>query len=64
MIKLTNVNNYLTNKTIQTLRNKTPTTNISRINPFFPTVPTCAVQETQSLGQQMLNATVGINGLS
>ena len=51
------------------------------INPFIPKVPTCAVQETvslgimgapevpplcretQSLGQQMLNATVGMNGL-
>ena len=32
-------------------------------NPFLPTVPTFAVRETQSLGQQMLNATVGINGL-
>ena len=37
-------------------------------NPFVPTVPTCAVRETQSLGQHMLelsceNATVGTNGL-
>ena len=37
-------------------------------NPFFPTVPTFAVRETASLGQQMLelsceNATVGTNGL-
>ena len=31
-------------------------------NPFVPTVPTFAVRETQSLGQQMLNAPVGING--
>ena len=39
-----------------------------QINPFFPTVSTCAVRETQSLGQHMLelsceNATVGKNGL-
>ena len=38
------------------------------INPFFPTVPTCAVRETASLGLHMLelsceNATVGTNGL-
>ena len=33
------------------------------INPFMPTVPTFAVRETTSLGQQMLNATVDINGL-
>ena len=37
------------------------------INPFFPTVPTFAVRETQSLGQHMLelsceNATVSKNG--
>ena len=36
--------------------------------PFVPTVPTFAVRETASLGQQMLelsceNATVGTNGL-
>ena len=35
-----------------------------QINPFFPTVSTCAVRETQSLGQHILehsfeNATVG-----
>ena len=34
------------------------------INPFVPTVPTFAVRETASLGQQMLNAPVGINGLT
>jgi len=39
------------------------------LNPFMPTVPTFAVRETQSLGQQMLelsckNATVGTNGLN
>ena len=38
------------------------------IDPFVPTVPTCAVRETASLGQHMLelsceNATVGTNGL-
>ena len=38
------------------------------INPFFPTVPTCAVRETASLGLHMLelsceNATVDKNGL-
>ena len=33
-------------------------------NPFMPTVPTFAVRETQSLGQQMLNATVGKKGLT
>ena len=38
------------------------------VNPFFPTVPTCAVRETQFLGQYMLelsceNATLGTNGL-
>ena len=41
----------------------------NNLNPFVPTVPTFAVRETQSLGQQMLelsceNATVGTNGLS
>ena len=39
------------------------------VNPFVSTVPTFAVRETQSLGQQMLelgceNATVGTNGLN
>ena len=39
------------------------------LNPFLPTVPTFAVREKQSLGQQMLelsceNATVGKNGLT
>ena len=30
----------------------------------MPTVPSFAVRETASLGQQMLNATVGTNGLN
>ena len=33
------------------------------LNMSEPTVPTFAVRETQSLGQQMLNRLVGINGL-
>jgi len=42
---------------------------VTSINPFVPTVPTFAVRETASLGQQMLelgceNATVGKNGLN
>ena len=36
---------------------------IISIRSFVPTVPTFAVRETQSLGQQMLNAPLGINGL-
>jgi len=34
------------------------------LNTFFPTVAFDICRETQSLGQQMLNATVGKNGLS
>ena len=38
-------------------------TETDNFNPFVPTVSTFAVRETQSLGQQMFYATVGLNGL-